>query len=258
MWVFHGTSDGPQLTDPSSIIKIAEDITFLMPIPLNEDEFPDLLMLKVQVPTVSKLLIGFFSDWDIKTETIGYKSIEGSSFELSSSWKGKIFLRLPSILSMISNPEMFDDFDFEQKYGPALYGDFNGDDFIDLAMTNTDNDNLEIWFGKEENQYEPVKGNGVVSGDADKISNLLFSETDNVWDLDRIITTVNSLINDQHAAITGGESPEFNISRFKDKEDLKVLAIDYNHDGKHELLFVYSEPEIDNNVKFELYKLTGE
>ena len=120
----------------------------MLPVPLDEDDFPDLLMLKVQIPTISKFLMGLFSDWDIKTESIGYKSMDGLSFELSSTWKGSIILRLPSILSMISNPDILEEFNIEQKYGAAIYGDFNGDSFSDVAMTNIDNSNVEVWFGK--------------------------------------------------------------------------------------------------------------
>lgn len=257
LWIFHGTKQGPQFTDPSSIIKIADDITLLLPVPLDEDDFPDLLMLKVQIPTVSKFLMGLFSDWDIKTESIGYKSINGSSFELSSTWKGEIFLRLPSILSMISNPDMFKDFNIEQKYGPAIYGDFNGDGYIDVAMTNIKNDDFEIWFGKEENQFKPKKEQGITAEDALKINKLLFSETDNVWDFDRIIKTINSLMNDQYIAITGGESPDFDITQFKDKKNLKVLSVDFNHDKKNELLFEYTDSNDEKLMKFELYRLSG-
>ncbi len=256
LWVFHGTKQGPQFTEPSSIIKIAEDITLLLPVPLDEDDFPDLLMLKVQIPTISKFLMGLFSDWDIKTESIGYKSISGSSFELSSTWKGEIFLRFPSILSMISNPDMFEDFNIEQKYEPAIYGDFNGDGFSDVAMSDVKSGGFEIWFGKNHDWFNP---NAIQDRDAEdtaKISKLLFTETDNVWDLDRIITTINSLINGQIAAITGGESPDFHIAEFKDKKNLRVISVDFNHDKNNELLFVYSDTNDEKLMKFELYKLT--
>jgi len=56
LWFFHGTEQGPQFTDPRSIVKIAEDVTLFLPCPLDEDEYPDLLMLRVQMPTISKLL----------------------------------------------------------------------------------------------------------------------------------------------------------------------------------------------------------
>ena len=257
MWIFHGTKEGPQFTEPSSIIKMAEDITLLLPVPLDEDEYPDLLMLKVQIPTVSKFLMGLFSDWDIKTESIGYKSINGSSFELSSTWNGEIFLRLPSILSMIRNPELLEGFDIEQKYGPAIYGDFNGDSFSDVAMLNVKSGCLEIWFGNEQDHLNFNSNKDRKNDDVSKLSKLLFSETDNVWDLNRIVTTVNSLINDQITAITGNQNPDFYISQFTDKTELKALSVDFNHDKKNELLFIYVVPQSGSYMKFEFFTITG-
>ena len=258
LWIFHGTTKGPQFTDPSSIIKIAEDITLLLPITLDEDDYPDLLMLKIQIPTVSKLLMGLFSDWDIKTESIGYKSINGSSFELSSTWQGEIYLRLPSILSMISNPDILEEYNIDQQYGPAVYGDFNGDTFPDVAMLNVNSGYIEIWFENEQDQLNTNIEKDKKTVDASKIRELLFSETDNIWDFNRIIATINSLINDQIDIITGGRSSDFKIEQFNEQKDLKVKSIDFNHDKKNELLFIYPDQKSKNQVKFELYKLSYE
>lgn len=255
IWIFHGTNQGPQFTNPSSIIKIADDITLLLALPLDEDDYPDLLMLKVQIPTVSRLLMGFFADWDIKTECIGYKSMSGLSFELSSTWKGEIFLRLPSILSMISNPDIVKDFKIDQKYEPAIHGDFNGDGFLDVAMSNTENGNFEIWFGSEQDDYTVNAKDDDGKKLASKIRKLLFTETDNVWDLDRITRSLNSLINDHIAAITGGKYPDFRMAEFKNKKNFKVLPADFNHDKKNELLFIYSNPASENLSEFELYQI---
>ena len=71
------------------------------------------------------------------------------------------------------------------------------------------------------------------------------------------MTTVNSLINDQIAAVTGGRSPDYYISLFKEKKDLRVLSIDFDHDKKNELLFIYSNPEAENIKRFDLYTLTN-
>jgi hypothetical protein len=255
LWIFHGTDHGPQFTDPGSIIKLSDDVTLLLPVPLDEDDYPDLLMLKVQIPTISKILMGIFSEWDIKSECIGYKSINGSSFELSSTWKGEIFLRLPSILSMISNPDMFKEFNIEQKYGPSLYGDFNGDGFGDVAMSNVKNGNLEIWFGKDHDKTN-TKQDGK-NELASTIRKVLFSQTNNVWDFDRIVRSLNSLINDNIISITGGSDPDFHIDLFKDKKNYKAISVDFNHDKINELLFIYSNPTAQNLTKFELYTING-
>lgn len=257
LWVFHGTNQGPQFINPSSIIKLSDDITLLLTVPLDEDEYPDLLILKVQIPALSRFLMGLFADWDIKTESIGYKSINGSSFELNSTWKGEIFLRLPSILSMISDPDIFREFNVEQKYGPAISGDFNGDGIPDVAMSDIKNGDFEIWFGRQEDPNSAGTKNDIETKADTKIWKLLFTETDNVWNLERIITFLNSLSNDEIVALTGGKEPDFHISQFKDRKNLKVIPADFNHDKVNELLFIYSNPKDENLMKFDLYKITG-
>ena len=253
IWIFHGTSQGPQFTEPGSILKVAEDITVLQPLPLDEDAYPDLLMLKIQLPTLSTILSGLFTDWKfLRFESIGYKSIQGKSFELSSNWKGEIFLELPSILSIISNPDILSKFQnqIKQQYGPPVYGDFNGDENQDVAMSNKENGHFEIWFSREKNN----EGKKDLSS---QIREFLFTKTDNVWDIERIITFINSLMNEQVYIRTGGSDPDFYMTRFKGKQGLEVLSVDFNHDKKNELLFSYSDPNDGKFRKFELYTITG-
>jgi hypothetical protein len=257
LWIFHGTNQGPQFTDPSSIIKMAEDITLLLPLPLDEDDYPDLLMLKVQIPTLANLLRAIFTDWEIKMESIGYKSIQGESFELSSTWTGEVFLQLPSFLSIIANPDFFEEYRIEQKYGPAIHGDFNGDGFVDVAMSNKKNGNFEIWFGGEQDSNAVATEQDEQKELASKIRKVLFTKTDNVWDLDRIIRSLNSLINDHIVAITGGADPDFHMAQFKDNKNYKVMPVDFNHDKINELLFIYSDPKAENLKKFDVYTIKG-
>ena len=255
-WIFHGTSHGPQFTDPSAIMKVAEDITVLQPMSLDDDAYPDLLMLKIQLPTLSAVLGGLFADWKfLRLESTGYRSIEGKSFELSSNWKGDIYLQLPSILSIISNPDILNKFQdqLKQKYGNPVYGDFNGDESRDIAMSNKENGHFEIWFSRDKaSENQPGKDEL-----ASQIKELLFTEKDNVWDIDRVITFLNSLMNEQVYVRTGGKEPDFYMAQFKDRNGYGVTSVDYNHDKKNELLFTYPVPNSGNLKKFELYTITS-
>lgn len=253
LWFFHSTEAGPQFTSPSSIIKMAEDVTLFLPCPLDDDEYPDLLMVKVQVPTVSRLLRGLFTDWDIKTESIGYQSKQGQSFELSSTWQGELFLRLPSILSLISNMDTLMDFNMDQKYGPAKHGDFNGDTILDVVMLNTDNGHFDIWFGQEGDPDRANLNNPTTKEVSEKIRNLVFAKSNNVWDIDRIKKALNALINDYLFTVTGGEAPDLHLAQFKDQQNVRIHAIDFDHDKKDELLFLYAHPQAEQRTVFELY-----
>jgi hypothetical protein len=262
LWFFLGTSNGPQFTNPSSILKIADDVTLFTACPLDEDDYPDLLMLRLQVPTLSRLLGALFSDWDIEIDSIGYQSKQGRSFELSSSWQGTLYLRLPSILSLISNPETMTNFQLDRTYGPAVHGDFNGDGIPDVGMLNTKNDQFECWFGRKDDPNAAHSGGmeSLDTPDYKKLSaivrNLLFTKTDNVWDLDRIKTSLNGLINDHFLAATGGKTPDCRLGPFKNALDPEVRSVDIDHDKLNELLLVYSPPTAEPLKTFELYVIS--
>jgi hypothetical protein len=256
LWFFHSTHQGPQFTHPSSIIKMAEDITLFLPCPLDDDEYPDLLMVKVQIPTVSRLLRALFTDWKVKTESIGYQSKQGQSFELSSTWQGEIYLHLPSILSLINNAETLMNFDMDQKYGPAVHGDFNGDTILDVLLLNTDNGHFDLWFGNEGDPDRGRLNKPTPKEVSEKIRNLLFTKANNVWDIDRIKTALNALVNDHLFTVTGGEAPDLHLGQFKDRQNVKVISVDSNDDNKDELLFLYPDPQVRHLTIFELYTIT--
>jgi hypothetical protein len=85
VWVFHGTSAGPQFQTPSAILKTADDITALQLVRLKGDALPDLLLVRVQVPTIAALLRGIFGEWDVQVSAVGYLSKDGRSFEATPS-----------------------------------------------------------------------------------------------------------------------------------------------------------------------------
>lgn len=69
VWVFHGTKDGPQFKDPSNVLKTADDVTTMLTVDLNEDKFVDLVIIKVEVPSVATIMTGFFGGPRISTST---------------------------------------------------------------------------------------------------------------------------------------------------------------------------------------------
>ncbi len=256
LWFFHGTPQGPQFMNPSSIIKVAEDITHFMPCALDEDDYPDLLMVRIHMPTITKMLRGLFTDWNIKFESIGYQSSQGQSFALSSSWKGEAYLRLPAILSMVTNPEAMKEFEIDPKYGPSLTGDFNGDGLSDVAMPNTQTNQFELWFGQEGDSDISQSKKDDDKETAAKIRKLLFSQSDNVWDLPRIVNAINALMDKQIVTVTGGKDPDFHLAPVKDIKQVRGLSVDFNHDEKSELLLISSDPQAEDRKIFTLYTIT--
>ncbi len=256
LWFFHGTDKGPQFTDPSSIIKIAEDITLFFPCALDDDEYPDLLMIKVQAPSLAQLAQALFTDWKFKIESSGYQSSNGKSFKLSSKWKGEVFVLLPSLLSILTNPDsLMDEIEFDNKYVFSIYGDFNGDKIPDVSMSNLENNRLEVWFGKEGDQ-ERVNSSAIDEKEfSQKIRETLFTDKDNVWDIGRMMKAVNFFINKQVFLATGNKEPDFHLNTLKGKKRVQAIPVDYNNDDQDELLFIYANPKEAHFLNFDLYAI---
>ena len=73
VWVFHGSTEGPQFVKPTTILKAADDVTGLTLMDLNGDGASDLLLIKVQVPTIATLVRGIFGDWDVDVDRRGLR-----------------------------------------------------------------------------------------------------------------------------------------------------------------------------------------
>jgi hypothetical protein len=144
----------------------------------------------------------------------------------------------------------------DQKYGSAVHGDFNGDTILDVALPNTDNGHFDIWFGQAGDPDRAHLNKPTPKEVSDKIRKLLFTKANNVWDIDRIKKALNALINDHLFTVTGGEDPDLHLAQFKDKQNVRTLSIDSNHDKTDELLFLYRDPQAENLTVFELYAIT--
>ena len=255
LWFFHGSPAGPQFTDPVAILKMAEDMTVTLLCPLDEDEYPDLLIVRLRVPTLTQLLGGFFAEFDIKISSSGYRSHEGRSFELSSNWQGEVFVRLPSILSMIRDEDLLEGFDVDPKYGSTARGDFNGDAWQDVAMVNTETRQVEFWLGQEQDQVSPASVEEMGRDFCTKIRELAFARDDNVWDIDRIKQGINALMNKQVLLLTQGREPTRIIEQEPDLILDRIAAVDLNQDGRDEMLWLYRDPLTDEIVRFEFHRL---
>ena len=220
VWVFRGTKAGPQFTQPSAILKTAEDITVLFVHPLDTDTLPDLLLVKVQIPTLATILRGLFSEWDVRVRVLAYSNVGEGRFESAPGLSNELALRLPGIIGLAKNPEKllerFDD--LEKQVRPSARGDVDGDGVEDVLLQSADEKRIEAWLGRGDASSSDRSGER-------KIRALLFDERDAVWDVDRLLATMGGLAQRRNTLLTGGREPDRTLE-LADPETTQLVTLE--------------------------------
>lgn len=235
VWVFHGSEEGPQFERPSTILKAAEDVTALTVLRLDDDDLPDLLLVKVQVPTVATLVRGLFGEWDVRIDAVGYRNAGGRSFETKPAWRGEVVVRLPAILRVLKNPgdflEKFEE--LEKRFRVSLTADLDGDGTQDVMLSGPEGQRLDVWLGRG------ARDGNVFGLDPDRaLRQLLFEDEDRVWDLDRMFLWLGGLAERRVAYLTGGRGPDLTHALdVRSSENFEAMEVaDVDGDGRAEVL----------------------
>jgi hypothetical protein len=254
VWMFRASAKGPQFSEPSTILKTADDITALSLVDLDADGRPDLLLVKVQVPTVAQLVRGVFGEWEVTIGASGYANLDGRSFGTTPKWKNELRVRLPAILKLFKNPEQFIR-RFEeaaQRFRGGTIGDFDGDGRADVALVSVDKRELELWRGREATG-DDAKASTLDSG----IARVLFEDPNTTWDLERIATAFAGLAERRAAQLTGSR-PREGSRTLRAREEFRLEAlrnVDLEGDGRDEILAVYRNREASGRLSIDVYRL---
>ncbi len=237
VWVFRGGPAGPQFTEPSAILKTAEDVTLLLVYPLDDDALPDLLLIKVQVPTLGALLRGLFGEWDVPIRALGYKNVGAGKFETAPSQTSELALRLPGIVGLMKNPEKFTQRfeELDKSFRAGARGDIDGDGTEDTLLVTVDGKALELWRGRPGEAPEEQKERW--------LRKLLFDSSDRVWDLERAFTALGNIAERQVALATGERPPDQSLP-LRDPAVTRVLGLecaDFDGDGAREVVVACRE-----------------
>jgi hypothetical protein len=235
VWVFFGSRAGPQFREPAQILKSAEDVTALTLVDLDEDQRPDLLLVKVQVPTIATLVRGIFGEWDIEVGAAGFKNLGDRRFETSPSKKGGAVVRLPSILAILRRPEdLLERFEqVEGRFRESVQGDFDGDGAMDVGLLSEDRTNMEVWLGAPGQGSLEIEGRRI-------LRELLFEDANKIWDVDRLVQGLGSLADRQVAGLTGGRPPDATLALRAEGRLVIAMAADLDGDGRDELVVRYA------------------
>ncbi|MBI5361804.1 MAG: VCBS repeat-containing protein [Planctomycetes bacterium] len=236
VWVFPGTKDGPQFEKPSAILKAADDVTALALVRLDDDERADLLLFKLQVPSIGAILQGLLREWSVEVECAGYRNKDGRSFATTPEWKSTIEVRLPAILDIARDPNAIVE-RFEaagKKFRAPALADLDGDGRQDVALLTEDKTAIEAWRGG-------AGAVGVGREDEALLKELLFDDREKTWDLERVLAFLGDYAAQRVARVTGGRAAEARFA-LRDPAKARLLetrACDVDGDGRGELLLEY-------------------
>ncbi len=241
VWVFHGGKDAPQFQTPTSVLKTADDVTALLLLDLDADGRADLVLLRVQVPTVATLLRGLVGEWEIEVDAVGYRAGGERDFEPTPAWRSTLSFRVPAILSILKDPEAivrrFED--VGDKLRASAEGDVDGDGRADAIVVSEDGERVEVWLA--DDSAAPVRAETA----AEILRRTLFSEKESTWDLDRLVSWFAGVAEQRVRALTGGRPASGGIV-LRDASLWRLTgieAVDLDGDARVEVLARYDAPD---------------
>ena len=253
VWVFRGTAEGPQFAEPATILRVAEDVTGMLLVSLDDDERPDLLLVKVVLPGIAELLTGLAFEWDVSFRVLGYKGMEGARFSTRPSWSRELNLVLPPVLDVVRHPERFiEQFqEVSERFRAPTIGDFDGDGDRDVVLVSEDGEGLELFKG------EPGDAEELVLDGERQLRKFLFETEVRSWDLDRLLVAVASLAGELNEVVTSGREPtrELPLRQSDDLEWIGRTSGDLDGDGDDELLVIYSVLEEPRRLTVDVLQL---
>ena len=239
IWTFVSSKQGPQF-EKARTQAVADDVTGMMLVDLDDDARSDLLAFQVQLPSVGALLLGLVKSIDIDVRAVGYRS-GGDGFEPKPAWRRTVTLRIPSILSLLSRQEEIVQRFAEilEKARPVVRGAFTADGARDLAMVDESGANLQVFTqASAPPDLESKSGRRM-------LRRLLFEDPDPVFDLDRIFSLLSGAI-DQRTSRLQGDGKAQRTAPLRDPQKWRLVSLlAGNLDGEalDEVVAVYESIE---------------
>ncbi|MBL8862801.1 MAG: VCBS repeat-containing protein [Planctomycetes bacterium] len=230
VWVFRGGPEAPQFRSPSSILKTADDVTGLLLLDLDGDARPDLVLLRVQVPSVAAILRGLVAEWEVEAAAAGYRAGGERDFEPTPHWRSTLRFRVPAILSILKDPDAIVR-RFEEagrKFARSAEGDVDGDGRADALIVSEDGTRIDLWLGHAD------AARAARQTPAEIVRQALFGEAEASWDLDRLVTWFAGVGERRLLTLTGGRPPAGSLAlRAPDAWRLVDLTVaDLRGDGR--------------------------
>ena len=259
VWVFHAGTAGPQFTEPASILKTAEDISFATLVNLDDDLRPDLLLFRLQAPSISTLLAGLVMQWDIEIEAIGYQNSGQGVFARRPTWNSTTTVRAPAILDLLRRLDgIAEKFQAASgKFRHAVEANLDGNQRPDILMQTEDKRSLEYWI--DTPAIDSTSTASPTSTDR-QIRQFVFEDDDHVWDIDRMLALMRDQAASREARLTSG-APKTGTIPLRDPEKFQLdyaTTVDFNGDGRDEILLRYRDILAPSRSTFDVLALKRE
>jgi len=241
VWVFRGTKEAPRFQSPTSILKTADDVTALLLIDLDLNTRPDLVLLRVQVPSVATILRGLVAEWEVEVAAVGYRAGGERDFESTPAWRSTLGFRVPAILSILKDPESivrkFED--AGKKLRVSSEGDVDGDGRVDVLLVSEDQARIDLWLGDAETVRTARETPEEI------LRHALFDEEESTWDLDRLIGWFAGVAERRVRALTG-DRPSSGSLTLRPVAEWRLTALetaDVDGNGRMEAILRYDAPD---------------
>jgi hypothetical protein len=200
IWTFLGSKQGPQFVRARTQA-VADDVSAMLLVDLDDDQRSDLLTFQVQVPGIGALVLGLVRSIDIDIRAVGYRS-GADGFAGAPAWRRTVTLRIPPLLSLLSQQdELLQRFvAVLQKARPHVRGAFTAPGADDLAVVTEAGDALELHANAPRTTLDSKAGRRL-------LRELLFEDKDVVFDLDRVLRIIGGLVDQSAAGRTSGATP---------------------------------------------------
>ncbi len=254
VWIFHGTTDGPQFVKPTTILKTADDITGIWLTDIDDDGLADLMVMRVEIPTVGALLTGLFGSIEIDMRVLGYRSLDGRELDRKPTWSNGLAFKLPSLGEILKDPEaIITRFDRAwESFRKSFRADLDADGREDLVLLDEEVTRAEVYRGRDDA--------GPAAENLDRVvREVFFDEKDAEWDLDRLFSWIEGLGDAQVRRWTDGREADATVTLRDEATSLAetVLTGDLDGDGADELILVYRVLETRGRRIFDLWRLDG-
>jgi hypothetical protein len=245
VWTFLASERGPQF-EQARTQAVADDVTAMLLVDLDDDARADLLTFQLQLPGIGALLLGLVQSIDIDIKAVGYRS-ENGAFANLPAWRRTVTLRIPPVLTLLGQQEQLVQrfLDIVARTRLGVRGAFTGTGANDLALVRADGTTIDLYpADTAPPKLDSAEGRRT-------LRRLLFEDPATVFDLERLFALVSGFVDQLSGSLVGDRAPLQTMS-LRDPEQWRLvdlLAAEFDGEPGAELVAVYTSAAGDETTE---------